>query len=131
MPEFIQGLELSRRFFCEVVRPILCERYPRLRYSAGLIGSGSEVLGYDDVVSSDHNWGPRLMLFLAKDERERVGAPISRRLRRELPHEFLGYPTNFSTPKTSADDVGTQLMQASDGGEVNHRVDLLSLDDFA
>ena len=131
MPEFIQGLEFSRRFYCQVVRPILSEHYPRLRYSAGLIGSGSEVLGYDDVVPSDHNWGPRLMLFLAKDERERVGAPISRRLRRELPHEFLGYPTNFSTPKTSADDVGTQLMQASDGGEVNHRVDLLSLDDFA
>ena len=88
MPEFIQGLELSRRFFCEVVRPILSERYPRLRYSAGLIGSGSEVLGYDDVVSSDHNWGPRLMLFLAEDERERLGAAISRRLRRVLPQNF-------------------------------------------
>jgi len=36
--------------------------------AAGIIGSGSEVLGFDDEMSSDHHWGPRTMLFLSVDE---------------------------------------------------------------
>ena len=131
MTAFIPGLELSRHFHRQAVQPILAARYPQLRYSAGLIGSGSEVLGYDDAVSTDHNWGPRLMLFLSEPDRARYGEAITRMLRHELPHSFMGFPTNFTAPKTADDDVGTQLLQASTEGEVNHRVDVLSIDSYA
>ena len=56
---FIPGRELCRGFFEEAARPILRERFPDLAYTAGLLGYGSDVLGYDDVVSTDHMWGPR------------------------------------------------------------------------
>ena len=57
MAEFIKGLELSRDFFLDIAKPILDRHYPDLEYSAGLIGYGSDVLGYDDEVSRDHKIG--------------------------------------------------------------------------
>ena len=70
-PEFVKGLVLNRAFFFEVIEPILDKEFPDLRYAAGLIGVGSEVLGYDSELSSDHHWGPRGMLFLHVDEHEK------------------------------------------------------------
>lgn len=61
---FVPGLELSRGFFADLVQPLLEDAFPDLRYSAALIGHGSEVLGFDTVMSTDHHWGPRVMLFL-------------------------------------------------------------------
>ena len=55
MPKFIPGLTLSELFYTEVVMPILESEFTNLKYSAGLIGSGSEVLGYDTQQSTDHH----------------------------------------------------------------------------
>ena len=64
MSAFLAGLELAREFYRGAVKPILDRPFPQLPHSAALIGSGSEVLGYDDPMSTDHHWGPRVMLFL-------------------------------------------------------------------
>lgn len=47
MTEFIPGLYLSRMFYEEAVKPVLAADFGGLQYSAALIGSGSEVLGFD------------------------------------------------------------------------------------
>ena len=52
MPEFVKGLELSRLFFEEAVRPALAAEFPSLRYAAALVGTGSEVLGFDTEMSA-------------------------------------------------------------------------------
>ena len=54
------GLDLARRFYEQAVRPLL----GATPHAAGLLGAGSEVLGFDDEVSPDHDFGPRLQLFL-------------------------------------------------------------------
>ena len=64
MDTFIAGLELNRLFYQEVVGPLIAAQFPDLAYSAALIGYGSDVLGYDTALSTDHEWGPRLWLFL-------------------------------------------------------------------
>ena len=56
----MQGLELSRRFYFEAVRPILDRSFPDLEHAAALIGHGSELLGFDDELSQDHQWGARV-----------------------------------------------------------------------
>src|SRR5919202_4606388 len=118
MPDFIPGLDLCGLFYAEVVKPLLDHHVPGLTYSAALIGSGSEVLGYDTPHSTDHEWGPRLMLFLAEADHAAYGRQIKRMLSEHLPHRFHGFSTHFSAP--DADDV--QVRQDKDSGPVNHMV---------
>ena len=79
--------------------------FPGLRRSAALIGHGSEVLGYDAPRSTDHEWGPRLLLFLSEaDHRARAGR-VAGTPRHELPGGFGGHPTHFGEP----DEEGVRL----------------------
>src|SRR5687767_13151606 len=112
MPAFLPGLELSRLFYEEAVRPILDTAFPGLRYSAALIGDGSEVLGFDTEMSSDHDWGPRLVLFLKEEDYPDWKEAIYDALACQLPPIFRGYPTNFSPPDLN--DNGTQTLQETD-----------------
>lgn len=118
MPDFIPGLELSRLFFEEAVKPILDAEFPDLRYDAALIGYGSEVLGFDTPMSRDHSWGPRLRLFLAADDLARSGEAINQALRRGLPHSFRGYPTSF----VGIPGETSRRLDERDSGEVDHFV---------
>ena len=62
-PPFIPGIELARAFHAEIVAPLLAGQPEP--YAAALLGPGSEVLGFDSARSADHDWGPRLQVFLA------------------------------------------------------------------
>jgi Domain of unknown function (DUF4037) len=115
-PPFVPGLELSRLFYEDAVRPILAASFPRLVYSAARIGSGSEVLGYDTARSADHEWGPRLELFLAEGDLPVVGERLRQLLSEQLPKEFLGWSTNFGP-----EDAVVRSMELTDG-PVRHRV---------
>ena len=66
--DFVPGLELSKAFFEEIVQPLLKEDFAALNYSAALLGDGSEVLGYDTSISMDHDWGPRVQIFLEESD---------------------------------------------------------------
>lgn len=90
----LQGGELAREFHAELVGPLLTDSMPGLRYAAGRLGSGSDVLGFDDAMSRDHDWGCRLTLLV--DEADRAAIPlISRLLERELPESYRGFPMRF------------------------------------
>jgi hypothetical protein len=122
---FVPGLELAHGLFVQHIEPILAAAYPQLRYSAGLIGSGSEVLGFDTPMSADHHWGPRAMLFLEPADVLRLGAEIRALLAQQLPPTYRGYSTHFSAP--DALDHGVQRLEAHAGGPINHRVEIDSI----
>ncbi|AWL37735.1 MULTISPECIES: DUF4037 domain-containing protein [unclassified Streptomyces] len=118
-PPFIPGLELSRRFHLDAVRPLLEDACPGVVYSAGRLGSGSEVLGFDTPRSADHEWGPRLTVFLHPRDRARLGTGIEVLLAERLPKTFCGYPTHFA----GTDDGGIGVMRETHG-PVHHRVEV-------
>jgi len=95
MRAFIPGLELSRLCYQEAVRPILEAAFPGLPHSAALLGRGSEVLGFDDEMSADHNWEARVLLFLREEDQARYGDAVHEALRQRLPPRFRGYPTDY------------------------------------
>ncbi len=118
-PPFIPGLVLCGAFYAEAVRPILDDAFPGLVHSAALIGPGSEVLGFDDAMSTDHHWGPRLQLFLGEDTPSGLAEAIHTTLAQRLPTTFRGYSTHFSPP--NPDDNGTQLLQPITRDPINPR----------
>ena len=97
---FVPGIELSRRFYAEVVRPLL-----DVEHSAALVGTGSEVLGYDTERSTDHDWGPRLQVFVSPSDVDSRGADLAG----HLPATFLGYPTIGVTVTDPASWFGRRL----------------------
>src|SRR5581483_12205654 len=125
MPIFLSGLDLSRRFFQEAVRPLLAEAFPGVRYAAALLGPGSEVLGLDTEMSTDHDWGPRLFIFLREDDAEQRDT-IGNLLSEQLPETFAGYPVSFPTPA----GPGIRAMTRPLAGPVKHRVILITVRDF-
>jgi hypothetical protein len=123
--KFIKGLELSELFFQEAVNPILDRNFSGLVFSAALLGDGSEVLGFDTPQSTDHDWGPRLQLFLGEADLREHRENIDQALRRELPVEIRGYVTNFAI-----NDDDTTFMSQDESAQINHRVDILSIQAF-
>lgn len=117
---FISGLKLSEDFFHEIVKPILSEYIQESSYDAALIGPSSEVVGFDDLVSTDHHWGPRVLIFLSEDVYNKHAVKLKEILTNRLPYSFKGYSTNWSAPDLK--DNGTmRLIQIKDG-KINHRV---------
>ncbi|WP_258046074.1 DUF4037 domain-containing protein [Leifsonia shinshuensis] len=88
----VTGLELARTYFTDVVDPILSTRFPGLPFAAGRLGTGSDVLGLDDAVSRDHDWGLRLSLFVP----ENAVGDVAETIERALPDRFRGHPTRFA-----------------------------------
>lgn len=90
----MSGRGLAQQFHADVVAPLLARAMPRLRYAAGRLGSGSDVLGLDDAMSRDHDWGCRLTLLVDGPDHDAV-PQISGLLERELPEFYKGYPVRF------------------------------------
>ncbi|WP_040367658.1 DUF4037 domain-containing protein [Brachybacterium paraconglomeratum] len=87
------GLELSAAYHREVVAPLLERRLSGLPYAAARLGSGSDVLGFDDAQSRDHDWGLRLTLLVEDGAAQEVDALLER----ELPTQWRGHPVRFAT----------------------------------
>jgi hypothetical protein len=126
MPKFISGLELSELFYEEAAAPILAKLFPQIPHSAALIGWGSEVLGYDDIQSSDHHWGPRFLLFLSPKNHEKYQGAIAEALSNNLPRHFRGYSTSFGEP----DAVGVRLPKENETGPVHHMIHIETIESF-
>jgi hypothetical protein len=85
---FTPATELCAAFYEQAVRPLLAGR----PHSAALLGWGSDVLGYDTERSTDHGWGPRLLVFLGPDADVE---DVSRTVDTDLPEEFRGWPVRY------------------------------------
>jgi len=93
MKKFIKNLDLSESFFHECVFPIMKNYYPNLKFSAGLMTACSQMLGYDDIISTDHGWAPGSMIFLNDDEFY-MRDELAEVFEKNLPSEYKGYKTD-------------------------------------
>jgi hypothetical protein len=112
-PTYIPGLQLAREFYAAVVRPLLAAHFPQVPYAAALLGPGSEVAGFDGQRSTDHDWGPRLQVFLS-DRDATQAAAVTTMLAGRLPGSFRGYPVAFPVTRDP-------------GGTARHRVEVAGL----
>lgn len=102
----ISGLELSKCYYETYGKAMLKEQFPEYadRVAAGLVGHGSECLGFDDMWSKDHDFGPGFCLWLTEEDYEKVGQKMQEAYE-ALPKTFMGYPAR-NTSKRGGGRVG-------------------------
>jgi hypothetical protein len=101
----LRGIELSERYFRLAALPLLRAHFPHLegRCAAALcaggldVGCGSEVYGWDDALSRDHNWGPRFFLFLGEEDYLSRAEALRALLHERLPRTFDGFSIRPTT----------------------------------
>ena len=121
----MNGLELSRAFYEAYGAPMLHEQFPAVEglIAVGLLGSGSECLGFDDEVSQDHDFEPGFCLLLPDEGRiDRRTAFLLERAYAKLPKEFMGFRRSAMAPVGGARhgvirtaDFFTEKVGAPDG----------------
>lgn len=97
----MNGIELSKAYFEECGRPVLEADFPELLpfLAVGLFGSGSECFGFDDEVSTDHDFEPGFCIFLPDEEVvDRRSAFLLERAYAKLPKEFRGFKRAMLSP---------------------------------
>jgi RimJ/RimL family protein N-acetyltransferase/GrpB-like predicted nucleotidyltransferase (UPF0157 family) len=109
----MNGQQLAGAFWTECVQPALVS-LGLDDCGAALLGHGSEVLGLDDDRSADHDFGPRVQVFVAP---HRVGeaAMVEAALDAALPGGFGGRPVRYPTTKDAT---------------ARHRVEVTSVADY-
>lgn len=93
----MRGLELTERYFTVCGLPLLDDAFSgiRERTAAGLIGLGSECLGFDDEFSRDHDWGPGFCLWLTAADYGQFGQALTAAYQ-NLPKVFEGFERQTS-----------------------------------
>lgn len=86
MTAFEPAVRLCRGFYFEVLAGVI-----GVPHAAGLLGPGSDVLGYDTERSTDHDWGPRALIFV---DPAHVGA-VRERVTAALPTSYRDWPVNI------------------------------------
>ena len=97
----MKGMDLARTYWEQCGRDLLETQFPEIagKVAAGLCGSGSECLGFDDSVSRDHDFEPGFCLFLPGEEAvDRRTAFRLERAYAALPKEFMGVVRNRMSP---------------------------------
>ncbi len=92
--ENMNGQDWCDALFHEIYLPILRNDFAEIasQVSAGVLGTGSEVLGADDALSRDHGWGPeKCHLFMDGENLRDFGNALQVRLCAALPDSFHGY----------------------------------------
>ena len=121
MPPFVKGMQLCHDFYFECVAPLMARHFPEVRYSAARLGGGSDVLGFDNHRSPDHDWGPQVDLFFPPADFGAVGEDVYDVLSNKLPFSFKGFSTHF---------VDDYLMGSTDEYPIIHRVRTHSVDSY-
>ena len=134
----MNGLELARAFWEEEGLPMMERDFPDLlpRVAVGLAGSGSECLGFDDLISRDHDFEPGFCIFLPGEAVvSRREAFLLERAYAKLPREFRGFRRSGLSPvggnrhgPIRAADFWTEKLGVPDGAL--SLMDYLTLPDY-
>ncbi|MEO8073094.1 MAG: hypothetical protein ABI686_07580, partial [Acidobacteriota bacterium] len=124
MSDFIKGLELNENFYSEIVAEVLSSNFPNLKYSAALIGWGSEILGFDDELSADHNWGLRFQIFLSENDCKELWSQINKVLGETLPEKYQNHPTSFEI------NVNEDQRDLKNAKNTKHNIDIETIEGF-
>ena len=95
----MKGIELAKQFYDTFGAAILEGEFKEFsdRIAVGLVGEGSECLGFDDEISCDHDFEPAFCMWITREDERKFGFRLERAYSR-LPKEFLGFKRQPLSP---------------------------------
>lgn len=95
----MKGLELSKSFYHEFGEKMIHDNFRELesKIAVGLIGAGSECFGFDDEISTDHDFDPGFLIFIPDEVDENTAFKLQREYAK-LPMEYKGYRREVMSP---------------------------------
>ncbi len=87
----MKGIELARAFYEEYGKPMIEREFAEYadRIAVGLVGRGSECYGFDDSISTDHDFEPGFCIWLTEADEREFGFRLFRAYS-NLPREYNG-----------------------------------------
>lgn len=94
---WISNLERCREFYEAYGKSMIHTKFPEYenRIAAGLVGEGSDCYGFDDEISTDHDYGIGFCMWLTEEDYQKIG--------NELQKEYLEMIKKFAKSKRNAD----------------------------
>lgn len=88
----MKGIELARQFYEEYGKPMIERDFAEYadRLAVGLVGHGSECFGFDDDISTDHDFEPGFCIWLTEEDEQKIGFKLFRAYS-ALPKEYKGF----------------------------------------
>lgn len=78
--DWVSNLERSRTFYEKYGKAMLHEKFADYedRIAVGMVGEGSDCFGYDDKISTDHDYEIGFCMWLLKSDYEEIGEELQR-----------------------------------------------------
>ncbi len=95
----MKGLEYSREYYNKYGKTMLDGQFSDIkdRIAVGVVGEGSECLGFDDEISRDHDFDFGFCMWLTEKDYEGFGFKLERAYSK-LPREFMGLTRDTLSP---------------------------------
>ena len=97
----MKGLEIAEKYYLEFGEAMINTEFSDIKdkLALGLAGSGSECFGFDDDISTDHDFEPGFCIFLPdEDVIDRKTEFLLERAYSKLPKEFMGLKKSLVSP---------------------------------
>ena len=87
----MRGIDISRAYYEEYGKSMLENEFSEYidRIAVGLVGHGSECFGFDDEISTDHDFEPGFCVWITDEDEQKFGFKLFRAYSK-LPKEYLG-----------------------------------------
>ena len=92
------GQKLLEDFYYEYGEPMLREKFPEFvdKIAIGKAGEGSDCFGFDDDLSTDHDYGPGFCMWVTHETYEQIGERLQEEYDK-LPTSYCGVTRNTMT----------------------------------
>lgn len=100
-----KGIALARAYYETFGRQMIRSQFPEYedRIAVGLVGEGSECLGFDDSISEDHDYGAAFCMWLTQEDYDRIGVKLQEAYE-NLPPEIEGQKRRNASVRAAGRD---------------------------
>lgn len=76
--KWTKNLEKSRAFYEQHGAAMIMQKFPEYekRIAVGIVGEGSDCFGFDDEISTDHDYAPGFCMWLTRQDYEKIGGGL-------------------------------------------------------